>query len=69
MTEVDSGDKAIDATTGDITIITWTETVANLGWVAGDFVPFRVSRKDTSAQTDLVGDMAWFLLDIKVPQT
>lgn len=66
MTAEDSGDKAIDATTGDITIITWTETVANLGWVAGDYVPFRLSRKDAGSN-DLTGDMYWFLFAMVLP--
>jgi hypothetical protein len=69
MTAEDSGDKAIDPTTGDITIVTWTKTVAELGWEAGDYVPFRISRKDTSAEADLSGDMAWFMFSIKIPQT
>lgn len=62
----DSGDKAVDGTQGDLDEITWTETVANLGWAANDFVLFRVSRKDATAN-DLVGDYYFWLFVIEVP--
>lgn len=65
-TDEDSGDKAIDATQDDYTEITWTETVANLGWAANDIVRFRVSRYDASAN-DLSGDMYWFTFTIEIP--
>jgi hypothetical protein len=65
-TAEDSGDKAVDATQGDLTEITWTETVSNLGWAANDFVYFRISRKDASAN-DLVGDLYWELFTIEIP--
>ena len=62
----DSGDKAIDATQDDISIHTWTETVANLGWTAGNLVLFRYSRIAPSG-ANLSGDMYLFCLTIKVP--
>ena len=68
-TEEDSGDQAITATTGYLTVITWTETVANLGWTANELVHCRVSRPQASAN-NLVGDM--YLVDcftIDVPVT
>ena len=65
-TNKDSGDKAIDATQDDISIHTWTETVANLGWAAGDLVLFRYSRI-TPSGANLSGDMYLFGLTIKLP--
>ena len=62
----DSGDKAIDATQDDISIHSWTETVANLGWTAGDLVLFRYSRIAPSAD-NLSGDMYLLHLTIKIP--
>lgn len=67
-TNEDSGDKAIDATQGDLTEITWTETVSNLGWAASDQVYFRISRIDASAN-DLSGDMYWETFAIEIPTT
>ena len=65
-TNEDSGDKAIDATQDDISIHTWTETVSNLGWAAGDLVLFRYSRIAPSAD-NLSGDMYLLHLTIKIP--
>lgn len=65
-TEEDSGDKAIDATQGDWTEITWTETVSNLGWAAGDLVTFRISRYDAPTN-DLSGDMYWRTFAVEIP--
>lgn len=62
----DSGDKAITATTGQQTIMTWTETVANLGWAAGDVVYFRLSR-DPAAGTDLTGDCYLLMFRVLMP--
>ena len=67
-TAEDSGDKAVDGTQGDLDEITWTETVSNLGWAANDFVPFRISRKDASAN-DLSGDWLWDTFTIEIPLT
>ncbi len=65
-TDEDSGDKAITATTGHKTVFEWTETVANLGWVAGDLVYFRVSRPQASAN-NLSGDMYLLEFVIDIP--
>ncbi len=65
-TNEDSGDKAIDATQDDISIHTWTETVANLGWAAGDLVLFRYSRVAPGAN-NLSGDMYLLHLTIQIP--
>jgi hypothetical protein len=65
-TEEDSGAKAIDATTSDLTTIEWTETVSNLGWVAEDFISARLSR-DTGVSDDLTGDLYLLGLTIDIP--
>jgi hypothetical protein len=66
-TDEDSGDKAITATTGNLTVIEWTETVANLDWVAEDLVFFRFSRPQASAN-NLVGDMYLVRFTIDIPE-
>lgn len=65
-TDEDSGDQAIDATQDDVTVIAWTETVANLGWAAGDLIFGRFSRPAAGAN-NLVGDMYLFLFVIEIP--
>lgn len=65
-TDVDSGDKTINATTANVTVITWTETVSNLGWAAGGLVDFRISRTAASAD-DLSGDMHLINFEIELP--
>lgn len=62
----DIDDQAIDATQDDISIIEWTETVSNLGWLADDLVGFRISRI-VATTTDLVGDMYWDFFAIEIP--
>ena len=62
----DSGDRSIDATQDDILIHTWTETVANLGWTAGDLVLFRYSRIAPTI-LNLAGDLYLLHLTIKIP--
>ena len=62
----DSGDKAVDVAQDDISIHEWTETVANLGWAAGDLVLFRYSRIAPSSD-NLSGDMYLLHLTIKIP--
>ena len=66
-TAEDSGDLALDATQDDITIATWTETVAALGWSAGDWVAWRLSRVAAVAN-DLVGDLHLLSFSIEIPE-
>ena len=63
-----SGDKAIDATQDDLTVIEWTETVGNLGWTAEDIVFWRFSRQ-AAGTNNLVGDMYLVYLTIDVPES
>lgn len=67
-TEEDSGAIAISATTNYQTKMEWTETVSNLGWVAGDVVYFRLSR-DPSVTNDLSGDCYFVTLVVDIPVT
>jgi len=61
-----SGDKATINNQNDEEIHSWTETLSNLGWVAGEIVYFRISRKAAGAN-NLTGD--WYLhqFDIAIP--
>jgi len=65
-TNEDIDDQAIDATQDNVSIIEWTETVSNLGWLADDLVGFRISRI-VATTTDLVGDMYWDFFTIEIP--
>lgn len=65
-TDEDIDDQAIDATQDDISIIEWTETVVNLGWVGDDMLGFRISRF-VATTSDLVGDMYWDVFAIEIP--
>lgn len=67
-TEKDSGAVSITASTGYQTIMEWTETVSNLGWVAGDVVYFRLSR-DPAVANDLTGDCYLIEFNVEVPTT
>lgn len=66
-TDEDSGDTAIDATQDDVTEISWTETVSNLGWAVNDMVYCRLSRPAASAD-NLSGDMYLHKLTIEIPR-
>lgn len=67
-TDEDSGDVAIDATQDDVTEVTWTETVSNLGWSANDLVFLRLSRPAASAN-NLTGDMYLMSLCVEIPRS
>lgn len=67
-TDEDSGATAIDATQDNVTEVTWTETVSNLGWAEDDMVLFRVSR-DPGVTDDLTGDMYLFSIAIEIPRS
>ena len=67
-TDEDSGDKLVDDDAGDLTEITWTETVANLAWAANDIVFFRLSRP-AAASDNLADDMYLFSFCIEIPIT
>ena len=66
-TDEDSGVCNPDATQDHISIHTWTETVANLGWAAGDLVLFRYSRGIVGEADKVVGDLYLFHLTVKIP--
>lgn len=66
-TDEDSGAISITSTTGNQTVMEWTETVSNLGWVAGDTVYFRLSR-DTTVANNLAGDCYLVWLQVDVPR-
>lgn len=61
-----SGDKACDATQDEKDVHTFTETVSNLGWVAGDEVRLKLSRIAPSG-TNLTGDYCVTHVRIKIP--
>lgn len=62
-----SGDKNVINNQNDLEIHSWTETVTNAGWVAGDHVFFRISRDPTTSGTNLTGHWNLLKLIIRVP--
>ena len=50
----------------DITIMEWSETIANLGWQAGDLILFKVSRPYSIESPD-IGDLYLLHFTIKIP--
>ena len=58
LTNVDSGDKALSYTASedDVSVHTWTASLATLGWNTGDVIFFKLSRRQASA-SDLSGDL------------
>ncbi|MFW9874250.1 MAG: hypothetical protein ACFFG0_14185 [Candidatus Thorarchaeota archaeon] len=66
--EVDSGDKTTDSDQDDFDHFTWTETVANLGWVANDNVRFMLSRCAVDDGTTVSGDYGVVLFAIRIPR-
>lgn len=66
-TSEDSGDISLDATQDDLTTATWTETIANLGWAAGDWIACRLSRIAASG-TELTGDLYLVSFSIEIPE-
>lgn len=65
-TAEDSAATSINSSTNGLTEVSWTETVANLGWAAGDLVPFRVSR-NTSVANNQTSDVGLVHFEIQVP--
>lgn len=66
-TAEDSGDLATDASQDQLDQFTWTETVSNLGWAAGDHVRAKLSRKAPSG-TNLSGDWGLCAFTIRIPR-
>jgi hypothetical protein len=61
-----SGDKATDATQGDLEVHQWN--ISSPGWAAGDWVDFKFSR-NPGATNNLTGDWALRGLVILIPIT
>ena len=53
-------------TQDNITIASWSETVATLGWAVNDVVQARLSR--TTATTNLVGDLYVIGFRVEIPR-
>jgi len=66
-TEIDTGAVSINETQDNVTIVTWTETVANLAWVQSGYVYIRLSR-DVSVADNLDDDMYLDSFNLEVPR-
>ena len=62
---------AADATQGtvdQITVTTWTETLANTGWAANDNVQVQLCRDANNASDTLVGDASLIGFGVEIPR-
>jgi hypothetical protein len=69
FTDESSGAKTCSATQDDIEVFTWTETVANLGWTAGDQVRIKITRDASNVLDTLVDDFGLTMFEIDIPRT
>ena len=65
----DSGDYTTNASQDALDQIEWNETVANLGWEAGDLVRLKLSRIAINDGTPVSGDYYFCNLKIRIPVT
>ena len=69
VTAEDSGDVTTDNTQDRLDEFSWTETIANLGWAAGDQVRFSIFRIAPDSTDNLTGDwgLTHFTIQIPIP--
>jgi len=60
---------AADTVQDEITETTWTETMANLGWTAGEVVNCQVCRDADNASDTLTGDGYMISFALEIPRT
>jgi len=65
-TQVASGAIAITATTGNVTLASFTASLATLGWTANEMIEFKLSR-DISVSNNLASNMYLFVFQIVIP--
>lgn len=65
---LDSGDLALDGTQDQLDHLTFTETVANLGWAANDHIRIKLSRIAPS-EANLSGDWCLTHFRIRMPRS
>lgn len=66
-----SGTKAVINTQDDLVVISWTDTITNLGWVASDLCRFIFLRDPDGTYTgtdSMAGDFGVMLLEIDIPR-
>lgn len=59
---------AVQGTTNQMTVTTWTETVSNLGWAANDVITVMLYRDANNASDTLVGDAEVVGFGIEIPR-
>ena len=64
-----SGQKTCQTGQDELDKFSWTETVSNLGWAAGDHVRVKLLRKADDVEDDLVGDYGVTHFRIRVPRS
>jgi hypothetical protein len=68
-TNEDSGAKAVDTNQDYYTYFSWTETITNLGWSAGDSVKFQLTRLASGGNDTLTDDFYVTRLRIAIPRS
>ena len=66
---VQSGDKAVSASQDALSSIVWSESVANLGWSAGDMCRFVLSRYSSGITNNLSGDLGTWFFEVDIERT
>ena len=69
LTTVAARSSGVQATAGQLTITTWSETVSNLGWVANDQVDFVVCRDANNAGDSFSADARARTFTMRVPRS
>jgi hypothetical protein len=78
VTDAESWDQALTVesdggcvgkgTTNQISVCTWTETLANTGWAGSDFVEFEICRDADNGSDNLTGDAYLTGFSVEIPR-
>jgi hypothetical protein len=68
LTTVAAAADATQGSAGQITVTTWTETITNLGWAAGDSVSGVFCRDANNGSDNLAGDARAKTFQVKIPR-
>lgn len=59
---------AVQGTVDQVTVTTWTETLANLGWAANDLVTLLIFRDANNASDTMTGDAEMIGFGVEIPR-
>jgi len=64
---IESDPHSLFASTSRIEVLSWTSDISTLGWTAGDYISFRVSR-NVSVTNDAENDLALIAVSVSAPR-